>query len=255
MCAFAEKVTSLVQASVYLYVFSVAVFVGCPSVVIEIQAGLSRQPPFIIETGGSWDLVVRDLPWLHTECITAVESCEGIDFNPFAVFFLVVKLQRNFQLTLADFFVCHVVPSREAVFGHGHVGVEGQWENPCRRVDLRRDPGPAVSSNQGTHCKIKNLTLKTKTLYVNLLWYHLFIFLVFIRQFQTKNLYLLFQAALRKIWASGSRTLSHIFYRGWRLNRWPLRVITITTVLQVLRVRKQKSRVKVSWAHGAERGL
>lgn len=143
-----------------------------------------------------------------------MESCEGrwILIRLFCIFYH-GKLQRNSKLTLADFLVCHVVPSREAVFGHGHVGVEGQRENPCRWVDLRRHPGPAVSADQGPHCGIKKLTLNTggkKTFHVRPLWFHLITFQVFTCQFQPESFYLLFRTALRRIWAFGSRTLSHI---------------------------------------------
>lgn len=50
----------------------------------------------------------------------------------------------------------HVVASREAIFSHGHVGVEGQRQDPGRRLDLWGHPGPAVSANQGAHWKLES---------------------------------------------------------------------------------------------------
>lgn len=49
-----------------------------------------------------------------------------------------------------------------------------------------------------------------KTFHVRPLWFHLITFQVFTCQFQPESFYLLFRTALRRIWASGSRTLSHI---------------------------------------------
>lgn len=62
-------------------------------------------------------------------------------------------------LTLRDFLVRHVVSGRESVFGHGHVSVEGQGQNPSGRLDLRRHPGPTVSTNQRAHCQPNNHSL------------------------------------------------------------------------------------------------
>lgn len=47
----------------------------------------------------------------------------------------------------------HVISSWEAIFSHSHVSVERQRENPSRWLDLRRHPGPAVSTNQRAHCQ------------------------------------------------------------------------------------------------------
>lgn len=62
----------------YLYVLSVAVFVGRPSVVVVVEPGLSRKPAFVIETRRSRDLVVCDLSGLHAECITTMEGYKRI---------------------------------------------------------------------------------------------------------------------------------------------------------------------------------
>lgn len=60
----------------YLYVLSVAVFVGRPPVVVVVESGLLWQPVFIVEARRGRDLVVGDLSRLHTERLTAVESCQ-----------------------------------------------------------------------------------------------------------------------------------------------------------------------------------
>lgn len=56
-------------------------------------------------------------------------------------------------LTVADLFVRHVVAGGEAVFGHGHVGVEGEGQQAGGRLDLRRDFRPAVPADQRRHCR------------------------------------------------------------------------------------------------------
>lgn len=64
-------------------------------------------------------------------------------------------------LTVADFLVRHVVPGGEAVFGHRHVGVEGEGQQAGGRLDLRRDLRPAVPANQGSHCRHTNQRFST----------------------------------------------------------------------------------------------
>lgn len=60
-------------------------------------------------------------------------------------------------LTVADFFVRHVVAGREAVLGHGHVRVEGEGQQAGGRLDLWRDLGPTVASNQRRHCRNRHI--------------------------------------------------------------------------------------------------
>lgn len=62
------------------------------------------------------------------------------------------KTRHRLKLTLTDFLVRHVVSSREAIFSHSHVSVEGQGENPSGWLDLRRYPRPTVSTDQRAHC-------------------------------------------------------------------------------------------------------
>lgn len=56
-------------------------------------------------------------------------------------------------LTVADFSVSHVVAGGEAVFGHGHVCVEGEREQAGGRLDLRGDLCATVAADQRSHCK------------------------------------------------------------------------------------------------------
>lgn len=73
-----------------------------------------------------------------------------------------MKMKSNqkliLPLTVADSFARHVVAGREAVFGHGHVRVEGERQQAGGRLDLRGDLGPAVPTNQGSHCGDINQT-------------------------------------------------------------------------------------------------
>lgn len=62
------------------------------------------------------------------------------------------SLKSYLALTVADFFVRHVVSGGEAVFGHGHVGVKGEGQQAGGRLDLRRDLCPAVSADQRSNC-------------------------------------------------------------------------------------------------------
>lgn len=48
--------------------------------------------------------------------------------------------------------MCHVVAGGEAVFGDGHVGVEGEGQQAGGRLDLWGDLCPAVPANQRSHC-------------------------------------------------------------------------------------------------------
>lgn len=48
--------------------------------------------------------------------------------------------------------MCHVVAGGEAVFGDGHVGVEGEGQQAGGRLDLRGDLCPAVPAYQRSHC-------------------------------------------------------------------------------------------------------
>lgn len=56
--------------------------------------------------------------------------------------------EQTHTLTVRHFFVRHVVARREAVFGHGHVGVEGEGQQARGGLDLWRDLCPTVTSNQ-----------------------------------------------------------------------------------------------------------
>lgn len=64
-------------------------------------------------------------------------------------------------LTVADFFAGQVVSRGEAIFGHRHVGVKGQRQQAGRRLDLRRDFGPAVTADQRSHCKHTQIKKKS----------------------------------------------------------------------------------------------
>lgn len=61
-------------------------------------------------------------------------------------------------LTVADSFARHVVAGREAVFGHGHVRVEGERQQAGGRLDLWGDLGSAIPADQGSHCRDINQT-------------------------------------------------------------------------------------------------
>lgn len=56
-----------------LYILLVAVLGRRPGVVVVVEAGLAWQPAVVVEGCGSGDLIVADLPRLHTERHAAVE--------------------------------------------------------------------------------------------------------------------------------------------------------------------------------------
>lgn len=63
------------------------------------------------------------------------------------------RAKSYLALTVADLFVRHVVSGGEAVFGHGHVGVEGEGQQAGGRLDLWGDLCPAVPADQRSHCR------------------------------------------------------------------------------------------------------
>lgn len=56
-----------------LYILLVAVLRRRPGVVVVVEASLARQPAVVVERRGGADLIVADLPRLHTERHAAVE--------------------------------------------------------------------------------------------------------------------------------------------------------------------------------------